>query len=69
MLESEPQKPGNGPVRSLPTHETLRIYRPSNIALDVKKVFPNNFVDWKDTVSDQGLLRIRPICKLGIVGL
>lgn len=69
MPESEPQSPSNGPVRTLPTHETLRIYRPSDIALDVKKVFPNDFVHWKDTASDQGFLRIRPVCNLGIVGL
>lgn len=69
MPESEPQKPSNDSAHTLPTHETLRIYRPADIALDVKKVFPNNFVDWKDTASDQGFLRIRPACKLGIVGL
>jgi hypothetical protein len=69
MPESDPPKPSNGPVRTLPTHETLRIYRPSDIALDVKKVFPNNYVDWKHAASDKGFLRIRPACKLGIVGL
>ena len=69
MSESSPQPQGDGPVRALPTHETLRIYRPADIALDVQKVFPNDFVHWKDTASDQGFLRIRPDCKLGIVGL
>jgi len=56
-------------ARSLPTHDTLRIYRPDDIALDVTKVFPTEFENWKNTASAQGFLRIRPACMLGIVGL
>lgn len=57
------------PARPPLTQETIWIYRPSDIALDVTKVFPQECQHWKSTASDQGFLRIRPECKLGIVGL
>ena len=55
--------------RKLPTHEKMLIYRPDDLALNVSKLFPKEAKDWKDAASDQGFLRIRPDCKLGIVGL
>lgn len=55
--------------RTLPAHETVRIYHPDRIALEVRKVFPTGFETWKHAASDQGVLRIRPACKLAIVGL
>ena len=69
MADSEHGKSTAKRARPLPAHETLRIYRPDDIALDVTKVFPKEFENWKDTASDQGFLRIRPACMLGIVGL
>jgi hypothetical protein len=69
MAASEPRPSGSTPPRSLPAHETLHIYRPEDIALDVTKVFPEEFENWKRTASDQGYLRLRPTCMLGIVGL
>jgi hypothetical protein len=55
--------------RKPPTHETLQIYRPDDIALSVSKLFPKEAKDWKDQASDQGFLRIRPAVMQGIVGL
>ena len=69
MDAPEPQPSSSIPSRSLPTHETLRIYRPEDIALNVSKVFPEESEHWKQTASDQGFLRLRPDCRLGIVGL
>ena len=56
-------------TRKLPTHETLKIYRPDDIALDVNKVFPKEAKHWKHAASDQGFLRLRPAVRLGVVGL
>ena len=69
MDAPEPQPSSSIPSRSLPTHETLRIYRPGDIALNVSNVFPEESESWKHTASDQGFLRLRPDCRLGIVGL
>ena len=60
MDAPEPQRSSSIPSRSLPTHETLRIYRPGDIAVDVTKIFPQEFENWKRTASDQGFLRLSP---------
>lgn len=69
MADAYPRKSVPASTRPRPTHDTGRIYHPDDIALDVTKVFPEEFQHWKSTASDQGFLRIRPECKLGIVGL
>lgn len=69
MADSEPRMSDPARNRQLPTHETVCVYRPDDIALDVRKIFPSEFENWEHAASDQGFLRIRPTCKLGVVGL
>lgn len=55
--------------RSLPAHQSRRIYRPDDIALSAIKLFPRKAKDWSDAASDGGFLRIRPAVEQGIVGI
>ena len=59
----------NFPAGISPAVEPALVYRPGDIALNVRKLFPQEHADWQNMASDSRYLRLRPSVSLGIVGL